>query len=168
MTQETNTNQDPATLLDTAFRAGIARALEEPDADLDPVIRAAQNPEFGDYQCNAAMAIAKQRRLKPRELAELIIESTDLGEIAEPLEVAGPGFINVRLKPEILGSMLESIDQHDLGLPQPVHVKVFGKAKGIETDVTDVSLELWGTHEEGQGGGHFRVESGRSGGSGIL
>jgi arginyl-tRNA synthetase len=134
MTQETNTNQDPAALLDTAFRAGIARALEEPDADLDPVIRAAQNPEFGDFQCNAAMAIAKQRRLKPRELAELIIESTDLGEIAEPLEVAGPGFINVRLKPEILGSMLESIDQEDLGLPQP------GEGHSIAVDLCGVNV----------------------------
>jgi arginyl-tRNA synthetase len=134
MTQETNTNQDPAALLDTAFRAGIARALEEPDADLDPVIRAAQNPEFGDYQCNAAMAIAKQRRLKPRDLAEQIIESTDLGGIADPLEVAGPGFINVRLKPEILGSMLESIDQEDLGLPQP------GEGHSIAVDLCGVNV----------------------------
>mmetsp|Transcript_1919 Transcript_1919/g.4587 ORF Transcript_1919/g.4587 Transcript_1919/m.4587 type:complete len:285 (+) Transcript_1919:212-1066(+) len=56
----------------------------------------------------------------------------------------------------------------DLGFPQPLHVHVFGKVEGIETDITDVSLEVFGSHEEGKGLGHLRVEGGGSGDSGIL
>ncbi|MCH2143675.1 MAG: arginine--tRNA ligase [Phycisphaerales bacterium] len=134
MPQETTTNIDPAALLDAAFRTAIATALEEPDGDFDPVIRVAQNPEFGDYQCNAAMAVAKQRQLKPRDLAERIIEAVDLGDLAEPPEVAGPGFINIRLKPEALGSMLESIDEQGLGLPQP------GEGHSIAVDLCGVNV----------------------------
>ena len=64
--------QDPLSVLDRAFRDAIARALDE-EGDFDPVIRAAQNPKFGDYQCNAAMALGKSRGIKPRELAERIL-----------------------------------------------------------------------------------------------
>ena len=128
------TTPDPASLLDSAFRTAIARALNEPDADFDPVIRVAQNPDFGDYQCNAAMAIAKQRGMKPRDLAEEIINAVDLGEIAEAPEVAGPGFINITLKPTSLGSMLESIDDERLGLPEP------GAGHSIAVDLCGVNV----------------------------
>ena len=56
----------------------------------------------------------------------------------------------------------------DLGLSQPLHFHVLGKVEGIKTNITDPSLEIFGSDEEGKGLGHFRVERGRSCGSGIL
>lgn len=128
------TCEDPATLLDTAFRNAIAVALDEPNGDFDPVIRVAQNPDFGDYQCNAAMALAKQRQLKPRDLAEQIIEATDLGSLAEPLEVAGPGFINIKLRPDAIASMLETVDNDALGVGTP------GEGHTIAVDLCGVNV----------------------------
>ena len=129
-----STFADPATLLDAAFRSAIGIALGEPDGDYDPVIRVAQNPEFGDYQCNAAMALAKQRGLKPRELAEKIVESVDVSSIAEDLEIAGPGFINIKLRSDALAKMLMAIDPDTLALPQP------GTGRVISVDLCGVNV----------------------------
>ena len=129
----TKKTQDPASLLDSAFRAAIAKALDEP-GEHDPVIRAAQNPEFGDYQCNAAMAIAKKRGMKPRELAEAIIAEVELEGMVDPLEVAGPGFINIRLRAETLGEMLQSIAGEDLGIPAA------GDGHSIAVDLCGVNV----------------------------
>lgn len=112
---------DPITILDRALRSAIITAFGESLADVDPAIRYSQNPQFGDYQANAAMALAK--RLggggKPRDVALRIIESLppEFDELAEKPEVAGPGFINIRLKPEALGHLLEAMSGSGLGIP---------------------------------------------------
>ena len=94
---------DPVALIDVAVRAAIRDALGDDHADADPVIRTSQNPDFGDFQANAAMGLAKKVGAKPRDLAELIVKAIDLGDLADPPEIAGPGFINIRLRPEALG-----------------------------------------------------------------
>ncbi len=109
--------QDPLSVLDHAFRAAIARALDE-EGDFDPVIRAAQNPKFGDYQCNAAMALGKSRGIKPRELAERILAQVELGEVVEAMEIAGPGFINITLGRRVLGEAVAEMDDDRLGIPR--------------------------------------------------
>ena len=75
---------------------------------------------------------------------------------------------DVLLHDESEGGEHGSTSVLDLGLPQPIHFHVSGKVEGIETNVTDPSLELVGSDEEGKGFGHFRVECGRSCRSGIL
>jgi len=60
-------------------------------------------PELGDYQANGAMAAAKRMGRKPRELAAEIVAALDLAQVADKVEIAGPGFINIRLA----GSFLE-------------------------------------------------------------
>jgi arginyl-tRNA synthetase len=59
----------------------------------------ASKPEFGDYQANGGMAIAKKLGCNPREFAQLVVE--DLSRRGDPMidkvEVAGPGFINIQL-----------------------------------------------------------------------
>ena len=80
MSQTTQTPSDPASRLDLIFRKAIAGAMSE-EGEFDPVIRPAQNPKFGDYQCNAAMALGKARRIQPRELAERIIEQVERDEL---------------------------------------------------------------------------------------
>ncbi|MDX2199688.1 MAG: arginine--tRNA ligase [Phycisphaerae bacterium] len=69
-------------------------------------VRAAGDSKFGDYQCNAAMALAKQFALKPRELAEKLVATAKLDDIAEKIEIAGPGFINITLKIAYIESVL--------------------------------------------------------------
>ncbi len=96
-------------LLKQKFADAIA-AIGGP-AGSDPALRPATDAKFGDYQCSAAMALAKPLALKPREVAERIVAAVtpQLAEIAGPLEIAGPGFINIRLRTEFLASQLEQI-----------------------------------------------------------
>ncbi|MEE2681163.1 MAG: arginine--tRNA ligase, partial [Planctomycetota bacterium] len=115
MSQTTQTASDPASRLDVVFRKAIAAAMSEEGA-FDPVIRPAQNPKFGDYQCNAAMALGKARKIQPRELAERIMNEVETEELIESMEVAGPGFINITLSPSSLGSMLQKMSGADLGV----------------------------------------------------
>ena len=70
-----------------------------PDADLAPVlVRPCPDPKFGDYQTSAIMALAKPRKLNPRQLATDVLARLDLRDLCEPVEIAGPGFLNFRLK----------------------------------------------------------------------
>lgn len=61
------------------------------------------NPQFGDYQANGVMAVAKARKMNPRELAQKVIARLDPTEVPATWEIAGPGFINFRLDPAWLG-----------------------------------------------------------------
>jgi arginyl-tRNA synthetase len=121
--------------LSHAFRAAIAAAV---GFDADPLISVSQNPKFGDYQSNAAMGLAKQvaqntgQKTNPRAIAEQIKSKLELGEMAEEVSLAGPGFINVRLSPRWLADQLQLIENDPrLGLapsaePQTVVVDYSG------------------------------------------
>jgi arginyl-tRNA synthetase len=79
-----------------------------PDAPTSAVLlRPCPDPKFGDYQSNALMALAKARRLNPRQLAAEVAAKLDLGALCEPVEVAGAGFLNFRLKPAALAEAVE-------------------------------------------------------------
>ena len=83
-----------------ALRETLAEYTDNVDATLS-MIRPAQDPKFGDFQANFAMPLAKQAGLPPRDLAQQIVEKLEL-PFCETPEIAGPGFINVRLKDEWL------------------------------------------------------------------
>ena len=93
--------------LEAAFRKAIQQAF---GLDADPILTVSQNEKFGDYQSNAAMGLAKQAKSNPRQTAEKIIGSLELGEIAQEVTIAGPGFINVRLSPKWLASQVQAAD----------------------------------------------------------
>ncbi|MGD9633094.1 MAG: arginine--tRNA ligase, partial [Pirellulales bacterium] len=57
-----------------------------------------QDAKFGDYQANFAMPLGKKFGRPPREIAQQLVAAVDLNDVCEPPEVAGPGFINLRLK----------------------------------------------------------------------
>lgn len=82
--------------LNTRFKRAMS-ALSIPQ-DYQPLINMSGKPQFGDYQANGAMAAAKHLKTNPRELAQRIIDVAEVTDIAEKLEVAGPGFINITLK----------------------------------------------------------------------
>ncbi len=91
--------------LEQRLRAAVAAIL--PQADLSTVqVRPAADTKFGDYQSNALMALAKQQRLNPRQLATQVVEKLDVSDLCEPVEIAGPGFLNFRLRPSALSARL--------------------------------------------------------------
>ncbi len=81
-----------------------AAGVEDPE----PMLRPSGRPEFGDYQANGAMAAAKRLRTNPRALAEAVAEAfgAENPGVAETLEVAGPGFVNVTLSGAFLSERL--------------------------------------------------------------
>lgn len=78
-----------------------------------PLVVPASNPKFGDFQCNIALPLAKQLGQQPRAIAAEIIAKVDLTGICEPLTIAGPGFINLKLLPEYLIQQLISIESDE-------------------------------------------------------
>jgi len=93
---------DPIDDLTPRFARAIEAAFGAGHADTDPVIRRSANERFGDYQANVAMSLARTLGLNPREVATAIIGHLDVAGVSEPPEVAGPGFVNLRLLPEYL------------------------------------------------------------------
>jgi arginyl-tRNA synthetase len=93
-------------LLQSRVQAAVRAVL--PEADLALVqVRAAGEAKFGDYQCSALMAIAKSRRMNPRQLATDVVKQLDVSEWCEPVEIAGPGFLNFRLMPTAIAGALK-------------------------------------------------------------
>jgi arginyl-tRNA synthetase len=88
-------------------------------------VQPASKPEFGDYQINGVMAAAKQLRCNPRELATRVLAVLDLAGIAEKLEIAGPGFINIHLDRAFLAARCQHAlaDEH-LGVELPPRRRV--------------------------------------------
>ena len=76
------------------------------DVDLTRVLVRPCDPKFGDYQSNALMALAKQRKMNPRDLAVAVQARMDVGEWCERVEIAGAGFLNFHLKTEAVGAAL--------------------------------------------------------------
>lgn len=100
------------TLISDIIAREVERVLGAP-----ALIRPA-DPRFGDYQSNGVMAVAKQQKRNPRELAESIISQLQLGHVSEPPTVAGPGFINFRLKREFTESQVNAAAGNKrLGVP---------------------------------------------------
>jgi len=76
-----------------------------------PMVAAAKKAGFGDYQANGAMAAAKKMATNPRQLAAKIVELVELDDIADTLEIAGPGFINIHLKSQWLAQAVAEAEQ---------------------------------------------------------
>jgi len=80
-----------------------------PDADISIIlVRPCPEPKFGDYQTNALIGLAKRNKIDPREFAEQVIDKLDVADFCELVEVAGPGFLNFRLKTESISDILVS------------------------------------------------------------
>ncbi|TGZ98692.1 arginine--tRNA ligase [Rodentibacter pneumotropicus] len=87
------------------------------DESCDALVRQSGKPQFGDYQANGIMAAAKKLNLSPREFAQSVLAHTDLSDIAEKLEIAGPGFINIFLNSNwITEQVSHTLSQPNLGI----------------------------------------------------
>jgi arginyl-tRNA synthetase len=87
-----------------------------------PFVRPCLDPRHGDFQTNAALVQAKIAQRNPRELAEELRSALDLDGIAEPAEIAGPGFLNFRLSTAYLNRQVtERWDDRRLGVASVAH-----------------------------------------------
>ena len=118
-------------ILEQRISQAIQTVTGQPDCPA--LVGLSKNPKFGDYQANGVMAAAKKIKTNPRQLAEQIIAQLELDDICEPPEIAGPGFINLRLKDDFLANRLLEInsDNDRLGIekvesPQTVVVDYSG------------------------------------------
>ena len=101
---------EPALASVAADRVKLPELLE--------MIRPAQDPKFGDYQCNFAMPLGKQLGRPPRDVATQIIAAGVLDDLCHPAEIAGPGFINLKLRDDWLAEQLnQAVTDERLGIP---------------------------------------------------
>jgi arginyl-tRNA synthetase len=116
--------------LQARLQAAVRAVL--PDADVANVlVRPCPDVRHGDYQSNALIAVAKQRKLNPRQLAEQVQAQLDVTEICDAVEISGPGFLNFRVRPAALAAVLQSAAQGE-------HL-FFAKAAQPRTVVIDFS-----------------------------
>ena len=94
-----------------------AMILAGADQSCDALVRQSGKPQFGDYQSNGIMAAAKKLGLNPREFAQKVLDNAQLSDIAEKLEIAGPGFINIFLNQTWLTTEVSAaLSQKNLGI----------------------------------------------------
>lgn len=91
------------------FDSALVAAFGADYAGVDPLLVSASNPKFGDYQSNVSLSLNQRLGQQPRAIAQQIVEKLDISDICKPPEVAGPGFINLKLKTEYLEAQLKAI-----------------------------------------------------------
>ncbi|MDR2212872.1 MAG: arginine--tRNA ligase [Pseudomonadales bacterium] len=105
--------------LDAALSTALDRASGE--SGCQALVAPAKNPQFGDYQANGVMALAKRLGRNPRELGAAVVAQFErdplAARLADKLELAGPGFINIFLKAEFLGAELDALHEQRLMPP---------------------------------------------------
>ena len=108
--------------LEKAFPEAAAEVARASGASLDPQLAPASKPEFGDFQANGALALARPLRQQPRAVATAIVEQLAADPaftaLCLPPQIAGPGFINLTLRPEALVAEVASrLADSRLGVP---------------------------------------------------
>ncbi len=134
---ESPPNQDPIARIALALRDAARRAFPETEGKIDPLVTPSRRAELGDFQSNAAMPLGKRLGKNPREVALVLIEHLDAGDLLEPVteaNIAGPGFINLRLRAEALADLLKAMDDETLGLEPPAQTET------VVVDLVGVNL----------------------------
>ncbi len=85
------------------------RQLTSDTAPMLELIRPVQDPRFGDFQANCAMSLSRHLSLPPREVAARIVAGLRIDDLCETPEIAGPGFINLRLRDSYIASRMTAI-----------------------------------------------------------
>jgi arginyl-tRNA synthetase len=99
--------------------SSLLSARIEAVAGIDPELRPATRPQFGHYQSNVALRLANSEGKPPREIAARIVAELKITDLCEQPEIAGPGFINFRLKTEVLAQAItDQLADPYVGVPQ--------------------------------------------------
>src|SRR5262245_60909390 len=91
---------------------GLARAGELPDPNWAAAswsVDRAKRPEHGDFATNAAMVLAKRAGVQPRQLAERIVRALATSDVIRSADVAGPGFVNLRVHASAVHAELRDV-----------------------------------------------------------
>lgn len=84
--------------------ASLLTSRVEAAAGIDPEMRPATKPQFGHFQSNVALRLAKSEGRPPRAVAADLVTRIDIADLCEPIEIAGPGFLNFRMHPDVLAA----------------------------------------------------------------
>ena len=107
------------------FGDALAGLVDDP-AELLDSIRRSQDPKFGDYQANMAMPLGKRLHRPPRDVAAELVGRLDVADVCYPPEIAGPGFINLRIKEEWLVERVSAaVVDPRLGIPAVAGPRTF-------------------------------------------
>ncbi|MET9026260.1 arginine--tRNA ligase [Nocardia sp. NPDC004168] len=103
----------PADLADllrsTAAKVLVERGLDPAVLPDEVTVERPRNPEHGDYATNVAMQVAKRAGTKPRDLATWLADALAAADGVAAAEVAGPGFLNIRLAASAQGAIIERV-----------------------------------------------------------
>jgi arginyl-tRNA synthetase len=96
------------------LRSRVATALvalaegDQSAAEFAAMVLPSQDAKFGDYQANCAMPLGKRLGKPPREIAAALVEKLNVADLCETPEIAGPGFINLKLKEAFVADKLKA------------------------------------------------------------
>ena len=99
-------------LLQQRFAPVLADYADDP-APFVAMVRPAQDTKFGDFQANFAMSLAKRHGLNPKELAAKIAEKVHVQDLCRDIEIAGPGFINLTLRDDVVSTEVNQLLKDD-------------------------------------------------------
>ena len=107
--------------LEKSFPEASAKALGS-KTPVNPLLMPATKPEFGDFQSNCALPLSKQIQKSPRDIAKKIInelaKDDEFQLICKEPKIAGPGFINITIQPQVLINEIQSrLEDPHLGIP---------------------------------------------------
>lgn len=112
-------------LLQQKFHDALTGLVDDP-APYVAMVKPAQDASKGDYQANCAMPLAKVLGKPPRDVAQLIVDRLPLGDMLEKPEIAGPGFINLRLRSDWLAQQVQAMAKDDhLGVTRAAPPRTF-------------------------------------------
>lgn len=107
------------------FRSALVGLVDDP-IELLELIRPSQDPKFGDYQANFAMSLGKRLRRPPREVAAEVVGRLDVADLCLPPEIAGPGFINLRVKDDwLINRLAAAMTDPRLGIAPVAQPRTF-------------------------------------------
>jgi arginyl-tRNA synthetase len=107
------------------FRAALIGMADDP-SELVDLVRRSQDAKFGDYQANMAMPLAKRLGRPPREIAAEIVARLDVADLCAPPEIAGPGFINLRIRdPWLIERLAAAVNDPRLGIAPVARPRTF-------------------------------------------
>jgi arginyl-tRNA synthetase len=117
-------------VVSSALQAAVDAGELPLDSLPDPAVERPREAAHGDWATTVALRLAKQARMNPRQIAEIVAAHIEENEDIESVEVAGPGFINLRLAPSCLQRVLEEVRSQggdygkcDLGAGQRIQVE---------------------------------------------
>lgn len=111
--------------LRSRLRTALGTLTESPDTYVD-MLKPTSDSRFGDFQANCAMPLAKQLKQSPRDVAQSLVDRLDVTGLCEPPEIAGPGFINLRVLTDRLANETALIcGDERLGLQPVQHPRTF-------------------------------------------